>query len=53
MRAAIWAADEAVGQDSALMLMHVIDPGRDDHETAMAEARHVLNEAWEAVVATG
>ena len=53
VRAALWAADEAVGQDSALLLIHVIDPDRDDQEAAMAEARHVVTEAWEAVVATG
>lgn len=53
VRAALWAADEAVGQGSALLLIHVIDPDRDDQEAAMAEARHVVTEAWEAVVATG
>ncbi len=53
VRAAVWAADEAVGQDSTLLLLHVIDAGTDNQETAMAEARHVLTEAWEAVVATG
>ena len=53
VRAALWAAEEAAGQDSTLLLLHVIDPGRDDQEIAMAEARHVLSEAREAVVASG
>jgi nucleotide-binding universal stress UspA family protein len=53
VRAAIWAADEAIGQDTTLLLVNVVDADRDDQETAMAEARHVLTEAWEAVVASG
>lgn len=53
VRAAMWAAEEAGEHDSELMLLHVIDASRDGHETAMAEARHALNEAWEAVVDTG
>ena len=32
VRAALWAAEEAAGQDSTLLLIHVIDPGRDDQE---------------------
>lgn len=53
VRAALWAVDEAIKSDSVLLLLHVVDPGREDQETAMAEGRHVLTEAWEAVVATG
>lgn len=53
VRAATWAAEEASDNDSVLKLLHVIDAGRDDREIAMAEAKHALNEAWEAVVATG
>ena len=33
-----------------MLLRHVVDPGRGDHDAAMAEARHVLTEAWEPVL---
>ena len=33
-----------------MLLGHVVDPGRGDHDAAMAEARHVLTEAWEHVL---
>ena len=33
-----------------MLLRHVVDPGRGDHDAAMAEARHVLTEAWEHVL---
>lgn len=54
LRAALWAADEAISRDTSLRLVHVIDAGRDeDSDDALASARHVLHAAWEAVSATG
>jgi nucleotide-binding universal stress UspA family protein len=53
VRAAVWAADEAVDTDSTLRLVHVVDPSRDDQDAAMAEGRHSLHEAWEALLAAG
>ena len=49
LRAAIWAADEALDRDSALRLLHVVDPRDSDQEAAIAEARHMLAKAAEAV----
>jgi nucleotide-binding universal stress UspA family protein len=53
VRAAVWAADEAIDTDSTLLLLHVVDPRRDDQHAAMAEARHVLRQAWDAVLGAG
>ena len=38
VRAALWAADEAVRHETTLLLVHVIGPASDDRETSMAEA---------------
>ena len=54
LRAAFWAADEAISRDTSLRLIHVIGGARDDDdEDALARARHVLHAAWEGVAATG
>lgn len=59
LRAAFWAADEAISRDTSLRLVHVIgqvegeDNGGESTEEALAEARHVLHVAWQAVAATG
>ena len=53
VRAAVWAADEAVDTDSTLLLLHVVDPQRGDQDEVMAEARHALREAWDAVLGAG
>jgi nucleotide-binding universal stress UspA family protein len=52
LRAAIWAADEALDRDNTLRLLHVVDPRDSDQEAAMAEARHMLAKAAEAVAST-
>jgi nucleotide-binding universal stress UspA family protein len=52
-QAAVWAAEEAVDTDSTLLLVHIVDPCRDDQEAAMAEARHVLRKAWDTVLRAG
>lgn len=53
VRAALWAADEAVDRDSKLLLLHVVDSDPADQEKAMAGARLMLDEAWEAVATSG
>lgn len=50
VRAAVWAADEAVARDTALDLVHVVDPAVvDDLERGMEHAHEVVHAAWEAV----
>jgi len=52
VRAALWAADEAVARDTTLHLLYVIDPERvDDLDEAMEVARHAIHRAWEAITA--
>lgn len=49
LRAAVWAADEAIDRDSVLRLLHVVEPQRGDQEEAMAQARRILAKAAETV----
>lgn len=54
IRAALWAADEAVARDARLDLVYVVDPSRtEDFDDAMATARHAIHRAWEAVTQSG
>ena len=54
IRAALWAADEAMARDARLDLVYVVDPSRiDDVDAAMAAARHALHRAWQAVTDSG
>ena len=53
IRAAIWAVDEAVRRDAALLLTCVINSDAKDLDREYAHARHVLHEAWSAAEATG
>lgn len=54
IRAALWAADEAMARDARLDLVYVVDPSRiDDVDAAMTAARHALHRAWEAVSDSG
>lgn len=53
LQAALWAAEEAIYRDCTLQLLHVVEPGRTDHEKAMAEARSMLDVVWEAVETSG
>jgi nucleotide-binding universal stress UspA family protein len=50
IRAAVWAADEAISRDTALELLYVIDPaaGR-GAEDAMVDAHRAIHRAWETV----
>lgn len=54
IRAALWAADEAGLRDTALDLVYVVDPARvSDFDEGMAEARHAIHRAWEAISDSG
>lgn len=53
VQAALWAAEEAIRDDTTLLLVHVIDTLHPDQGRALEDARHALVEAWEAVTATG
>ena len=51
VRAAQWAADEAVARDTTLRLVYVIDPEQvDDIEDAMVGAHHAIHRAWQTIV---
>lgn len=50
IRAALWAADEAVARDATLDLVYVVDPSQvDDLDDALALAQHEIHRAWTAV----
>lgn len=54
IRAALWAADEAIARDTKLDLVYVVDPSRvDDIDDGMMIARHAIHRAWEAVTDSG
>lgn len=54
VRAALWAADEALMRDTALDLLYVVDPTKSGElDDAMAEARHAIHRTWEAVTGSG
>lgn len=53
IRAALWAADEALSRDAQLMLVSVIDPESQDPESEYALAHQALHKAWSEVEATG
>jgi nucleotide-binding universal stress UspA family protein len=52
VRAALWAADEAVSRDVPIRLLHVVDAD-EDIDDAFVNAQHVLHEAWAGLEATG
>ncbi|KAA0118327.1 MAG: universal stress protein UspA-like protein [Mycobacterium sp.] len=52
LRAAFWAADEAVARDVPLCLVHAARRGGGDADE-LARAEHVLHTAWKAVADTG
>lgn len=52
LRAALWAADEAIARDVPLCLVHVAGV-EGDGKGALAHAEHILHTAWKAVAATG
>jgi nucleotide-binding universal stress UspA family protein len=53
IRAAIWAADEAVSRDTPLRLLHVVDGNSTDLDRDYEYAEHILHKAWVAVEKTG
>lgn len=53
LRAAFWAADEAIARGVPLCLVHVADTAGGEGKGAVARAEHVLHTVWKAVAATG
>jgi nucleotide-binding universal stress UspA family protein len=53
MRAAIWAVDEAVSRDTALLLMTVVDRRSRHREREYERAQAALHRAWKAAEETG
>lgn len=53
VKAALWAADEAVSRDLPLRLIHVIDPHRHDHGRANEYGHRVLSSVVDELSGTG
>lgn len=53
VKAALWAAAEAVRRDVALRLVYVVQPDADDTNEAFAEGRRMVGAAADALSATG
>lgn len=53
VEAALWAVEEAVRDDTTLLLVSVVDTTHEDREPATKQAREALVDAWEKVLETG